>query len=107
MFPILQGMRQIERWLVAAKQDRHPGIKLLHANYAVGNLDMIRQMYSDEEISYTTGKDPSKLMSIATQLQDEAQKELEKICPGGVPKYNSGGLGMVWLDIIPPFGIPP
>lgn len=105
MFPIRQGMRQIERWLIAAKQDRHPGIKLLHANYAVGNLDMFRQMYSDEEIELVTRKDPQKLMSIATQLQDEAQNELAKICPRGVPHYN--GLGMFWLDIIPPFGIPP
>jgi len=87
MFPILQGMRQIERWLIAAKQDKHPGIKLLHANYAVGNLDMFRQMYSDEDIEQHTGKDPQKLMTIATQLQDEAQKELARICPKGIPHY--------------------
>lgn len=91
MFPILQGMRQIERWLVAAKQDKHPGIKLLHANYAVGNLDMFRQMYTDEEIKQVTGKDSQKLMTIATQLQDEAQKELTKLCPRGIPTYNRGG----------------
>jgi len=88
MFAILQGMRQIERWMVAAKQDTHPGIKLLHANYAVGNLDMIRQMYSDEEIRRQTGKDISKLITIAMQLQDEAQKELSRVCPQSVPRYN-------------------
>lgn len=83
--PLQQGIRQIERWLIAAKQDKHPGIKLLHANYAVGNLDMIRQMYSDEEIKQSTGTDSQKLMITATQLQDEAQVELFKICPQGVP----------------------
>lgn len=87
MFPILQGMRQIERWLVAARQDKHPGIKLLHSNYAVGNLDMLRQIYSDDDIQQHTGKDPQKLMTIATQLQDEAQMELYRICPEGVPRY--------------------
>lgn len=87
MFPILQGMRQIERWMIASKQDQHPGIKLLHANYAVANLDMLRQMYDDDEIKARTGKDPQRLMIIATQLQDEAQNELARICPQGIPRY--------------------
>jgi hypothetical protein len=87
MFPILQGIRQIERWLVAAKQDMHPAIKLLHANYAVGNLDMIRQMYSDEEILKYTGKNLQRLNVIATKLQDEAQAELAKLCSNGIPRY--------------------
>ncbi len=86
-FPIQQGIRQIERWLIAAKQDTHPGIKLLHANYAVGNLDMMRQMYSDKVIIEITGKDPLQLMKIATNLQDEAQSKLVKICPQGMPHY--------------------
>ena len=86
--PIRQGIRQVERWLIAAKQDSHPAIKLLHANYAVGNLDMIRQMYSDEEIKLKTGKDASNLMVIATRLQDEAQKELARICPQGIPSFS-------------------
>jgi hypothetical protein len=80
-------MRQIERWMIAAKQDRHPAIKLLHANYAVGNLDMIRQMYDDDEVKQITGKDVQKLLTIATRLQDEAQKELSAICPKGLPYY--------------------
>jgi len=87
MFPVLQGIRQIERWLIAAKQDKHPAIKLLHANYAVGNLDMFRQMYPDSDIKLITGKDPQALMTIATRLQDEAQKELSVLCPQGVPHY--------------------
>jgi hypothetical protein len=87
MFPILQGVRQIERWLVASNQDRHPVVKLLHANYAVGNLDMLRQMYTDEEIKQGTGKDASRLMTIATKLQDDAQKELANVCPSVIPQY--------------------
>lgn len=86
-YPIQQGIRQIERWLIAANQDKHPGIKLLHANYAVGDLDMIRQMYSDKEIIEVTGKDPQKLMSIATKYQDDAQMELIVICPQIAPQY--------------------
>lgn len=55
---IKKGIRQIERWIIAARQDSNPGIKLLHANYAVGNLDMLRQMFSDNEIKEATSKDP-------------------------------------------------
>lgn len=86
-FQIRQGIRQVERWLTAARQDEHPGIKLLHANYAAGNLDMIRQMYSDKEIIEVSGKDPQYLMTVATKLQDEAQNELARICPQAVPRY--------------------
>ena len=104
MFPVKQGMRQIERWLIASKQDKHPAIKLLHANYAVGNIDMLRQMYTDAEIMLITGKDPQKLMTLATQMQDEAQGELTKICKGGAPRYNEvSGTN----PFIPPLGIFP
>ncbi len=85
-YSIKQGIRQIERWIVAAKQDLHPGIKLLHANYAVGNLDMLRQMYNSKVIKSTTGRDVDKLMRIAISLQDEAQRQLMVICPKGIPK---------------------
>lgn len=87
MFPLHYGVRQIERWLVAANQDNHPAIMLLHANYAVGNLDMLRQMYSDEEIIQVTGRNPKKLMDVAVRLQDEAQKKLSAMCPTGIPTY--------------------
>lgn len=85
-YPIKQGIRQVERWIIAAKQDAHAGVKLLHANYAVGNLDMLRQQFTDEEIKRETGKDPQKLLMIATQLQDEAQKELVLLCPKIIPE---------------------
>ena len=82
---IRKGMRQIERWIIAAKQDSNPGIKLLHANYAVGNLDMLRQMFTDSEIKEATSKDPALLMSVAINLQDEAQSEIEYECPSIMP----------------------
>ena len=48
---------------------------------------MFRQMYTDTEIKQRTGKDPQKLMTIATGLQDEAQSELASVCPQAIPKY--------------------
>lgn len=84
--PISQAIRQIERWLIATKQDRHPAIKMLHANYAVGDLDMLRQMYSDQDIMTATGKDSLALLRAATQAQDHAQLELARLCPALVPE---------------------
>lgn len=79
---IKQAIRQIERWIFASKQDKHPGIALLHANYAVGDLDMLRQMYDDAVVFEITGKNPLKLLREATQLQDKAQREVMRYCPG-------------------------
>lgn len=76
-----KAVRQIERWLYAASQDISPGITMLHANYAVGNLDMLRQMYSDRDIERATGKSAFKLLHQASKLQDKAQRELLRLCP--------------------------
>lgn len=69
-------MRQVTRWLYAAKQDQDPAVKFLHASYGVGNLDAIRQIISDQEIKLTTGFDSISLMRELSILQDQAQKEL-------------------------------
>jgi len=84
-YGIKQGVRQIKRWMIAAAQDAHPGIKMLHANYAVGNLDMLIQQYPFETIKKVTGEDLQALFRRATELQDEAQNALLAICPEGRP----------------------
>lgn len=73
---IANGIRQIQRWIVAAKQDNDPKVKALHASYATGNIDMIRQMVDDADIIRVTGLNPSDLLEESTKLQDEANKHL-------------------------------
>ena len=75
------GVRQVDRWLIAAQQDKHPGIKMLHSNYAVGNIDMLRQQFSDGEIQRVTGQRILDLHKTATALQDEAFEEAIAECP--------------------------
>ena len=75
------AIRQIDRWMFASKQDRNPGIALLHANYAVGDLDMLRQAASDIEINNTTGRNSLALFHKAIVLQDHAQERVRAICP--------------------------
>jgi len=90
--PIKIGIRQIERWMRAANQDDNPGIKMLHSNYAVGDLDMLILQFSKEQIKAKTGKDVRALYMRAIQLQDEASREILMQCPGiQMPSYNEGG----------------
>lgn len=75
-----QAVRQIERWMFAVTQDRNPGVALLHANYAVGDLDMLRQMTSNGAVMRVTGKSMLEMLKRATKLQDMAQRRLGKFC---------------------------
>ena len=76
-----QGVRQIKRWLFAAKQDRNLGVALLHVNYAVGNIDMLIQMVPYEQVKKTTGVDMFLLHKKATALQDKIQSRILRIYP--------------------------
>lgn len=78
---IKQGIRQIKRWIYASKQDKNPGIALLHANYSVGNIDMFLQMYHPTVIMKYTKDDIFELYREATTLQDDAQKRVLELCP--------------------------
>jgi len=72
-------VRQIGRWLRAARQDLDPGIRFLHASYGIATLDMLRQLVSDSEIVAATGQDPGRLFGELTRLQDAAQRALEAL----------------------------
>jgi ketosteroid isomerase-like protein len=88
--PIRQAVRQIERWMYAATQDRHPGIAMLHANYAVGDIDMLRQMYPDDLVWEVSGRHPIELLRQATAAQDRATRDLARLCPGVAPAWPAG-----------------
>lgn len=72
-------VRQVLRWLVAARQDRDAGVRFLHASYAAGNLDILRQVASDEQIRQASGENPVALLKEASGIQDEAQRTLRQV----------------------------
>lgn len=72
-------VRQVKRWLLAARQDRDPGIRFLHASYGVGNLDILRQVATDAQIRGATGEDPVALHQELIQIQDEAQRRIRPV----------------------------
>ncbi len=72
MLPNVDGMqkaiRQTKRWLFAAKQDANPYVAMLHANYAVGNIDLMRQLWSDYELATYGQINVHELLRDATQI---------------------------------------
>lgn len=75
------AVRQAQRWLVASTQDRSPAIRILHANYAVATIDLLRQLWPDRVVRDATGIDPYSLLQEATKAQDEANRLAMQLCP--------------------------
>ena len=69
-------VRQIQRWLMAARQDKDPRIMFLHASYGVGNLDILRQIIPDWEIERISGINPLALHRELSAFQDLAAKQV-------------------------------
>lgn len=79
---IRKQVRQVERWLKAAEQDRDPAVRFLHATYAVGNLDILRQVATDQEIAAAVpGTNPLALLARASGIQDEAAAAIRRRGP--------------------------
>lgn len=75
---VKQAVRQILRWRFAALQNKNPYVALLHSNYFAGNIDLVRQLWSDETVKKITGQDMLSLWKEATILQDKYQNELKR-----------------------------
>ena len=73
---IKMQLRQVQRWLLAAKQDKDARIMFLHASYGVGNLDILRQIVPDWELQRIGGVNPLALHSELAALQDRAAKQV-------------------------------
>jgi hypothetical protein len=72
-------IRQALRWQKAAHQDQDVWVKMLHANYLLNTIDMIREIAGDEEVRNLTGVNMLELRSDAVKLQDSAQDKLVKL----------------------------
>jgi hypothetical protein len=73
--------RQANRWSNASQQDKNPLIATLHANYGVGYLLALRDLYNDDEISKITGVDSRTFSNKIVSIQDKATKNMVKLCP--------------------------
>lgn len=78
-------MRQTFRWYIAATQDKHPWVKILHSNYANGYLMAMRDVAEDKEIETITQVNMIELNNSISKQQDESLLALAKECPELVP----------------------
>jgi len=74
-------LRQTARWATASKQDNNELVKVLHANYAMGYLMAIRDIYSEDQIETSLGKSVIEFSKEISNIQDEAHKYAINTCP--------------------------
>lgn len=63
-------VRAIKRYHFATKQDQHPAVRFLHNAYAVGIMDVLRDLATDNEIRRATGTDMRALRKEILAEQD-------------------------------------
>jgi hypothetical protein len=77
--PIKTILRGSSRYALASLQDRSPMIALLHANYGAGYFWAMRDAYKTTDIENVV--DILEYEKRITEIQDDATKEVMKICP--------------------------
>ena len=79
-------VRQAARWSTAAKQDKNSMIAVLHANYGAGYLWALKEIIKVDIIEKKTGIDMMKFENEIIKIQDEATKNMAKLCPKYAPE---------------------
>ena len=79
-------IRQAARWSTAAKQDKNSMIAVLHANYGAGYLWALKDIIKVDIIEKKTGIDMMKFENEIIKIQDEATKNMAKLCPKYAPE---------------------
>ena len=79
-------IRQAARWSTAAKQDKNSMIAVLHANYGAGYLWALKDIIKMDIIEKKTGIDMMKFENEIIKIQDEATKNMARLCPKYAPE---------------------
>jgi hypothetical protein len=70
---ILRMVRHVKRYHMASLQDLNPIVAFLHNAYAVGIMDMMRDLADDDVIAKATGEDIKALRREILQVQDRLE----------------------------------
>jgi hypothetical protein len=95
--PIQVLYRQAARYAVAASQDTHPVIAVLHANYAMGYLLALKDLTTNDEFKGATGQDLLIFEHEIARIQDSATLRLVKSNPALIPEENPDLLRAMYL----------
>lgn len=74
-------IRQTSRWSVASQQDSSTFIANLHANYGVGYLSALTDIYTQQQIELYGDIDLKKFANEIISIQDTAARKLISDCP--------------------------
>ena len=89
-------LKRSAKWATTAQQDDSPLLATLHANYAVGYLWALKDIYTTDEISKRAGVNITQFEEHILNVQDMVTKKVLKKCPefeGDVDFYLSGIAG--------------
>ena len=78
-------IRQTARWSSASIQDENHLIALLHANYGVGYLGALTQIYSQNDIEKYGGINLKNFSAQIYKIQDMATLKMAKNCVFNIP----------------------
>jgi len=93
---VVKLVKQSAKWATTAQQDESPLLATLHANYAVGYLWALKDLYDTEEISKKAGVNITQFEEHILNVQDMVTKKVIKKCPefeGDVDFYLSSIAG--------------
>jgi hypothetical protein len=93
---VVKLVKQSAKWATTAQQDESPLLATLHANYAVGYLWALKDLYNTEEISKKAGVNITQFEEHILNVQDMVTKKVVKKCPefeGDVDFYLSSIAG--------------
>jgi hypothetical protein len=77
---------QMARWSTAASQDKNPVIAVLHANYGVGYMLVLRDLTSDEDLQRILAiENIRKVFDEVQQIQNTVTLNLANHCKNIVP----------------------
>jgi hypothetical protein len=78
---VVRLVKQSAKWATTAQQDESPLLATLHANYAVGYLWALKDIYSTDEISKKAGVNITQFEEHILNVQDMVTKKVIKKCP--------------------------
>ncbi len=93
---VVKLVKQSAKWATTAQQDESPLLATLHANYAVGYLWALKDLYDTEEISKKAGVNITQFEEHILNVQDMVTKRAIKKFPefeGDVDFYLSSIAG--------------
>ena len=78
---VVKLIKQSAKWATTAQQDDSPLLATLHANYAVGYLWALKDLYDSDEISKGAGVNIKQFEEHILNVQDMVTKKVLKKCP--------------------------